>query len=201
MAEPPLSRKDCATVGPLSGVGVVELGFWVAAPSAAGILADWGAEVVKIEPHTGDPMRGIFGALGAREDVNAAFELDNRGKRSIAVDVRRSETKAILHRLLDGADVFVTNLRAPALSRLGLDSRTVLARHPAVVYASISGYGDIGPDSERPAYDVGAFWSRGGLAYGLSTPGQPPPMQRGGLGDHVTGLAAAAGLSAALVAP
>jgi crotonobetainyl-CoA:carnitine CoA-transferase CaiB-like acyl-CoA transferase len=186
--------------GPMSGVTVVELGFWVAAPSAAGILADWGAEVIKIEPPAGDPMRGLLGSLGSRSDINAAFELDNRGKRSICLDVRTPEGIAVALALTDRADAFVSNLRTGALGRLGLDTETLLDRNPRLVYAAISGYGHDGPDADRPAYDVGAFWARGGLAHSMTTLGQPPPMQRGGMGDHLTGLTAAAGVAAALFA-
>src|SRR5262245_12847767 len=184
----------------MSGITVLELGFWVAAPSAAGILADWGAEVIKIEPPAGDPMRGLLVSLGARSDVNAAFELDNRGKRSICLDVRMPQGLAVALGLIDRADVFVSNLRTSALGRLGLDTETLLQRNPRLVYAAISGYGHAGPDADRPAYDVGAFWARGGLAHAMTALGQPPPMQRGGMGDHIAGLAAAAGIVAALFA-
>ncbi len=107
--------------GPLSGVRVVELGFWVAGPSAAGVLADWGAEVVKIEPPTGDPFRGLYMSVsGAEVPANPPFELDNRGKRSIALDLSTAEGQAIADALLDRADVFVTNIRREILERFGL---------------------------------------------------------------------------------
>lgn len=188
--------------GPLAGIKVVELGFWVAGPACAGILADWGAEVVKVEPMTGDPMRGMAHSWKAYfgRDENPPFELDNRGKRSIGLDYGTPDGKAVLLDLIDGADVFVTNLRIPALTRAGLDHATLAARNPRLVYASISGLGLVGPDADRPAYDVGSFWSRAGVAAALTPEGQPLPYQRGGMGDHMTGLAAAGGVMAALFA-
>ena len=115
--------------GPLAGVRVVELGLWLAAPACASILADWGADVVKIEPLGGDPFRGLAWAYGG--DMNPPFELDNRGKRSVAVDLRTEGGQDVLWALLADADVFVTNYRPGGLERLGLDWPTVHARHPA----------------------------------------------------------------------
>jgi crotonobetainyl-CoA:carnitine CoA-transferase CaiB-like acyl-CoA transferase len=187
--------------GPLQGIRVVEVGFWVAGPATAGILADWGAEVVKIEPPpAGDPFRGIFlSAVGIDVPFNPPFELDNRGKRSVAIDLKRDEGRELARRLVDRADVFVTNLRPGALARMGLDYETLAARNPGLVYCSVTGYGVVGPDRDRPAYDIGAFWSRGGAAM-LTPPGHEPPVQRGGMGDHTTAIAAAGAVSAALVA-
>src|SRR5205085_2798100 len=107
---------------------VVELGFWVAGPGAAGILADWGAEVIKIEPPDGDPMRGMFHqAAGLEVDINPPFELDNRGKRSIALNLQHADGRRIALGLLAAADVFVTNVRRPVLQRFGLDYETLHA--------------------------------------------------------------------------
>lgn len=179
---------------------VVEIGVWVAGPSAGGVLADWGADVVKVEPPAGDPFRHIFASVGYTAEMpNPPFALDNRGKRSVVVDLRADEGRDVVERLLGGADVFVTNLRPDALERLGLDPAAVSARHPRLVYASVSGYGLSGPDRDRAGYDVGAFWARTGIARQLAPPDQPPPGIRGGLGDHVTGMAAIAGILAALL--
>jgi crotonobetainyl-CoA:carnitine CoA-transferase CaiB-like acyl-CoA transferase len=184
--------------GPMEGVKVVELGMWVAGPAAAGVLADWGADVVKIEPPDSDPFRAVLS--GIVEDVNPPFELDNRGKRSIGLNLSTEEGRAIAAELLATADVFVTNARPGALARAGLDHETLLARHPRLVYAHVSGYGLEGPERDRAAYDVGAFWSRAGVAAALTPEGQPLPYQRGGMGDHMAGLAAAGAVSAALFA-
>jgi crotonobetainyl-CoA:carnitine CoA-transferase CaiB-like acyl-CoA transferase len=186
-------------VSALQGLRVVELGVWVAGPSTAALLADWGADVVKIEPPQGDPFRQLFGALGYRPSTpNAPFALDNRGKRSIAVDLQAPAGKEVLERLIARADVFVTNLRPGALERLGLEPNDTVARHGHLVYAAITGYGLSGPDRELPAYDVGPFWSRSGMALQLVPPGTPPPPIRGGMGDHATALGAVAAVLAAL---
>jgi crotonobetainyl-CoA:carnitine CoA-transferase CaiB-like acyl-CoA transferase len=183
--------------GALEGVRVVELGVWVAGPGAAGILADWGADVVKIEPPGGDPARTFQRLIGG--DVNAVFELDNRGKRSIALDLATEAGVGIARRLLAEADVFVTNIRASALERLGLGPDAARADHPELVYAIISGYGLDGPDADRAAYDIAAFWARAGIAESLRVPGGPLPFQRGGMGDHSAAMTGAAAVCAALV--
>src|SRR5215216_3230884 len=183
----------------LDGVRVVELTAWVAGPAAAGVMADWGADVVKVEPAGGDPQRHVFGAIGVREQVAVPpFELDNRGKRSIVLDLRAESGHEAMEQLLGRADVFVTNLRVAALARLGLDPVSVRERHPSLIYGIITGYGLEGPDAHRPGYDVGAFWARSTLASSVVPRGQLPPAIRGGLGDHVTGMTLAGGICGAL---
>jgi crotonobetainyl-CoA:carnitine CoA-transferase CaiB-like acyl-CoA transferase len=184
----------------MDGVRVVEIGVWVAGPAAGGILADWGADVVKIEPPTGDPARTFQRMFGADMPNNPVFELDNRSKRSIVVDLSTEAGKAVALDLIDGADVFLTNIRPRALIRAGLDHATLLARNARLIYAIITGYGLEGPDADRAAYDIAAFWSRSGLAHLLTSPGGDPPFQRGGMGDHSVGLSCAAAISAALFA-
>jgi crotonobetainyl-CoA:carnitine CoA-transferase CaiB-like acyl-CoA transferase len=187
--------------GPLEGIKVIELGFWVAGPATGGLLADWGADVVKIEPPTGDPMRGIFmSAVGLDLPINPPFELDNRGKRSMAVDLKTEEGREVVRSLCDEADVFVSNLRPGALERMGLDYETLGGRNEKLVYCSVTGYGIEGPDRDRAAYDLGAFWSRAGVAGMLTLPDGTPPMQRGGMGDHTTAVSASSAICAALVA-
>jgi crotonobetainyl-CoA:carnitine CoA-transferase CaiB-like acyl-CoA transferase len=189
--------------GPLEGVRVVELGVWVAGPAAGGVLADWGADVIKIEPPIGDPARKFGKMLGISNDPDGTsppFEMDNRGKRSIVLDVTADDGRATAHELLSGADVFLTNVRPAALARMGLDFETVAARNPRLVYGLITGYGESGPDADRAAYDVAAFWARAGLAHLLTRPGETPPFQRGGMGDHMAGMTLAAAVCAALVA-
>jgi len=184
----------------LEGIRVVEMGLWVAGPATAGLLADWGAEVVKIEPPGGDPMRAFFRlATGSKVDRNPPFDLDNRGKRSVALDLGVPAAREAAQRIVDRADVFVTNIRPDALERIGFDPATLQARHPRLVYATITGYGRRGHDRDRPGYDVGAFWARSGVADTLTVEGLPPPMIRGGFGDHVTALATASGILAALL--
>ena len=184
--------------GPMEGVRVVELGVWVAGPAAGGILADWGADVVKIEPPLGDPARTFQRMFGADMPNNPVFELDNRSKRSVVVDLHTDEGRALALELIDGADVFLTNIRAAALARIGLDHQTLLARNSRLIYAIITGYGLEGPDADRAAYDIAAFWARSGIAHLLTPPGANPPFQRGGMGDHSVGLSCAGAVSAAL---
>jgi crotonobetainyl-CoA:carnitine CoA-transferase CaiB-like acyl-CoA transferase len=184
--------------GPMEGIKVVEVGMWVAGPAAAGILGDWGADVVKIEPPEGDPFRALLS--GIIEHANPPFELDNRGKRSIGLNLSVAEGRALAAQLVGDADVFVTNARPAALARAGLDHATVSARNPRLVYAHVTGYGLEGPERDRAAYDVGAFWSRAGVAASLVPEGSPLPYQRGGMGDHMAGLATAGAVSAALFA-
>jgi crotonobetainyl-CoA:carnitine CoA-transferase CaiB-like acyl-CoA transferase len=182
----------------LEGIKVVELGMWVAGPAAAAILGDWGAEVVKIEPLDGDPFRGLLATAGLT--ISPPFELDNRNKRSISLNLGREEGRRLAGELVDQADVFVTNARPGALERAGLDYETVSARNPRLVYAHVTGYGLEGDDKDRAAYDVGAFWSRAGVAAALTPEGADLPYQRGGMGDHMAGMAAAGAVSAALLA-
>ena len=186
--------------GPLEGVSVVELGVWVAGPAAGGILADWGADVVKIEPPDGDPARMFGRMLGIEDGSSPPFEMDNRGKRSIVLDVATEDGRATARELLGGADVFLTNVRPAALTRVGLDFESVAARNPTLVYGLITGYGESGPDADRAAFDVAAFWARSGLAHLLTRPGDTPPFQRGGMGDHTAGMTLAGAVCAALVA-
>ncbi|BBY79144.1 CoA transferase [Mycolicibacterium pulveris] len=187
--------------GPLQGIRVVELGVWVAGPAAGGILADWGADVVKIEPPTGDPARAFGRMLGIDDDAaNPPFEMDNRGKRSVVLDVTTEQGRTTALELLCDADVFITNVRPGALRRMGLDFAAVATSNRRLVYGLITGYGETGPDADRAAYDVAAFWARAGLAHLLTRPGQTPPFQRGGMGDHSAGMTLAAAVCAALVA-
>ena len=184
----------------MSDLRVIELGVWVAAPSAAALLADWGADVIKVEPPAGDPMRHVFGSLGIDSDMpNPAFSLDNRGKRSVVLNLRLHEDRERLEDLLASADVFISNLRPDALDGLGLEPDATVARHPRLVYSSISGYGLRGDERDRPTYDIGAFWARSGLSMQMADHQGTPLNARGGIGDHITGLAALAGLLAAVL--
>jgi crotonobetainyl-CoA:carnitine CoA-transferase CaiB-like acyl-CoA transferase len=185
--------------GPMQGVRVVEMAVWVAAPAAAGILCDWGADVIKIEPHEGDPFRGIMAGLGGGMDgTNPMFELDNRGKRSVCLDLRTPDGLALAHRLVSEADVFVSNMRPGALARLGMDEETLRALNPRLIYCQVTGYGPEADERDRAAYDVGAFWSRAGIADLLTPQGHDYPLQRGGMGDHNAGAQAAGAIAAAL---
>jgi crotonobetainyl-CoA:carnitine CoA-transferase CaiB-like acyl-CoA transferase len=183
--------------GPLAGTTVVDLGIWVAGPATAAILADWGADVVKVEPLHGDPMR--HAARMGPEGVNPMFELDNRNKRSLALDVASGAGRTVLHALLATADVLVTNLRPATLASWGLAPDELRARHPHLVVATLTGLGEAGPDRDRPSYDMGGFWARSGLAHAHALDAEPMPM-RSAWGDHMTSMSLAGGICAALAA-
>ncbi|MFE9649217.1 CaiB/BaiF CoA transferase family protein [Streptomyces sp. NPDC006365] len=184
---------------PLEGYSVVELGMWVAAPAAATMLADWGADVVKVEAPTGDPNRYTLKHVGQDIDSEPPFESDNRGKRGIVLDLRSEEGKDVLERLLERADAFVTNLRPGALERLGLAPDELRARHPRLVVGTLTGYGWAGAERDRAGYDVSAFWARPGIAAMLNPAGEPPPGIRPGLGDRMAASNLVAGVLAALL--
>lgn len=187
-------------VGVLAGIRVVELCMWIAGPSAAGIMADWGADVVKVEAATGDPQRNSFAALGYRDDLpNPGFALDNRGKRSIVLDLNTDEGRDAMEKLLATADVFLTNMRPRALETMGFSPEQVHERHPNLVVTTITGYGLDGDEAWRPGYDIGAFWARTGIARDLVPRDGAPIGVRGGLGDHTTGMTAVSGTMAALL--
>ncbi len=184
----------------LANLRVVELGVWVAAPAAAGLLADWGADVIKVEAPAGDPMRNVFGSLGIGDDMpNPAFALENRGKRSVSLNLREPADRKHFEDLLATADVFISNLRPDALDAFDLEPAATVARHPRLVYCSISGYGLQGEERNRPTYDIGAFWARSGLSMQMADQEGNPLNARGGIGDHITGLAALAGLLGAVL--
>lgn len=183
----------------LEGIRVVEYATYMAAPGAGCILRDWGADVVKIEPPGGDPIRLFFRTIGTDYPDNPVFDFDNRGKQSIIIDTSKAEGQALIRELVKDADVFLTNVRPGGLARSGLDYESLKELNPKLVYCSLSGYGLQGPDADRPGFDIASFWSRTGVA-NLTIPkgGEPFPL-RTAFGDHTTSIAAAAGICAALV--
>ncbi|MFW0787057.1 CoA transferase [Gordonia sp. CPCC 206044] len=186
----------------LDGIRVVELAQWVFVPVAGALLADWGADVVRIERLDGDPYRGLATqGIGAdASGVNLSMALANRGKRSVAIDLRTDDGLRILHELLESADVFLTSLRPGALSRLGLDAETVRDRYPTLIYARGNGFGVRGPDADQPGYDSSAFWARGGVGHVLTPAEREYPIsQRGAMGDRNGAMALAFGITTALL--
>jgi crotonobetainyl-CoA:carnitine CoA-transferase CaiB-like acyl-CoA transferase len=183
----------------LEGLKVVEFATYIAAPGAGGIMADWGAEVVKIEPPGGDPIRRFFESIGHVSEANPVFELDNRGKEGMVLDIAKAEGREAMVRLAREADIFLTNVRPAALKRARLDYETLKAENPRLIYCSVTGYGLQGPDQDKPGFDIASFWSRSGVA-GLTTPkGSEPFPIRTGMGDHVTSLATVSAILAAVV--
>jgi crotonobetainyl-CoA:carnitine CoA-transferase CaiB-like acyl-CoA transferase len=174
---------------PLAGLRVVEVANWVAGPAACALFRDMGAEVLKIEPPAGDTLR-LFSMrnLGYDTDLNTAFQIDNRGKRSLVVDLEKPSARGVVERLVRDADVFLTNLTTPRREKYGLTFPALSAVNPRLVYTSLTGYGTTGPDQGRPGFDFAAFWARSGLMASLGEPPSAPPLCRGGQGDHTTAL-------------
>jgi crotonobetainyl-CoA:carnitine CoA-transferase CaiB-like acyl-CoA transferase len=182
----------------LEGLRVVELATYIAAPGAAGIMADWGADVIKVESPEGDPMRRFFDTIGSEQAANPIFELDNRGKRAVVLDIRSDTGREALKALVATADVFLTNVRPAALARAGLGHETLRAANPRLIYCSLTGYGLEGPDADKAGMDVAAFWSRAGVGAITAPKGAEPFPIRTGMGDHVTSLATVSAILAAV---
>ncbi len=191
---------------PLDDVTVVEVDNWMAAPSAGAILADLGATVIKVEPLSGDPMRNNSRPVRLDEDAEPArvaydyqFDVANRGKRSIAVALDTPAGTEIVHRLCQGAEVFLCNLLAHRQERFGLDPTSLLAVNPGLVHATLTGYGTTGPEAWRPGYDVTAFFGRSGIYDAMREgPDGVVPMARPAQGDYTTGLALTTSILSAL---
>ena len=171
---------------PLDGIRVVEVANWLAAPSAAALMRDMGADVIKVEPPEGDAFRRVI--LGLDLPHNYPFELDNRGKRSIVLALDKSGAPALLRRLVASADIFVTNLVQPRRVRFGLTPDDLRVDNPSLIYVSFTGYGTEGPDADRPGFDYTAFWSRSGVWGLMGDVDDPPAACRPGQGDHTTAL-------------
>ena len=182
---------------PLDGIRVIEAANYVAAPSAGALMADLGAEVIKIEPPGGEVMRGVI-PQGTSAPFNFLFELENRGKRSVTVALDADGGPELLLRLLETADVFLTNFMAPRLEKFGLTPEAVFERNRRLVYVSVTGYGLSGPDAARPGFDFSAFWARSGIMSVVGHPEAPPVLSRIAQGDHTTGINALAATLAAL---
>lgn len=189
--------------GPLEGIKVLEIANWVAGPSACAILSELGADVIKVEPpETGDAMRSITtsrrGVVPYTGGVNVAIEQDNRGKRSIAVDLSHPEGQRVVHRLAARSDVLVTNLIPQRRERYRLRYEDLSPHNPRLIYVALTGYGPEGPDRDRPGFDYAAFWARSGIMATLGEPDAPPVQQRPGMGDHATSLAIVSAVAVAL---
>jgi crotonobetainyl-CoA:carnitine CoA-transferase CaiB-like acyl-CoA transferase len=162
------------------------------------VLCDWGADVVKVERPGGDTLRGIFPYVTQKLGWSPTFELDNRGKRSVALDISKPTGKEVLTKLVRTADVFVTNVRKASLAKAGLDYAALRAVNPRLVYAMVTGYGLDGPDAGKPGYDVTAFWARSGVGAMMIPENVDPFMLRSGMGDHTTALATLSAILCAL---
>jgi crotonobetainyl-CoA:carnitine CoA-transferase CaiB-like acyl-CoA transferase len=187
----------------LDGVKVVEVAIYAFVPSAGAALADWGADVVKVEhPETGDPMRGLasYGIKPGDGGVTALWEVFNRGKRSVGININAPEGRKVLMSLIDQADVFITNFMQPARKRLGIDAEQVLARNPRIIYGRGTGQGPLGPDADKGGFDALSYWSRPGVSTASIPPNYDFPIMLPGpaFGDVQSGMHMAGGIAAAL---
>ncbi|MCI1722875.1 MAG: CoA transferase [Lachnospiraceae bacterium] len=182
---------------PLKGIKVVECAFFVAGPSAGMNLADWGAEVIKIEPTFGDPghRRDADGKIEVRDEY---FNVYNRGKKGIAINTKDPRGMAMLHNLLEQADVFLTSYRPGALKKMKLDWETLHAKYPKMVYAAVTGFGDEGPEADSPGFDTVAFWARSGLMQDIVNKGNDVLIPPVAFGDLACGAALAGAVGTAL---
>jgi crotonobetainyl-CoA:carnitine CoA-transferase CaiB-like acyl-CoA transferase len=187
----------------LEGVRVIEVAIYGFVPSAGAALADWGADVIKIEhPETGDPMRGLasYGIRPGDGGVTALWEVFNRGKRSVGININAPEGREIVLQLIDKADVFITNFMQPARRKLGIDVEQVLARNPRIIYGRGTGQGPVGPDADKGGFDALSYWGRPGASTASIPPGYDFPIMLPGpaFGDVQSGMHLAGGVAAAL---
>ena len=173
---------------PLAGIKVVEVASWLAAPSCAALMADMGADVIKVEPPGGDTYRRLYGDMLGDDFVHPCYQFDNRGKRGVCVNLEDPTGRDALYELVRSCDVFITNLTQPRLERYRLTDQDVYALAPQAVYAVLSGYGTQGPDSDRQAFDQTAFWARSGAMSVFGDESSGPALSRGGYGDRITAL-------------
>lgn len=181
----------------LKGIKIVDFTTYAAAPCSVRMLADWGADVIKVEGFSGDPMRAFGANLGDTpytEEENPVWEYENGNKRGISVDLKTEKGMEIMHKLLSEADAFVSNVRAASLDKLGLSYEKLHEKYPKLVVGVISGYGLYGKDAPRPGYGVVAFWAKGGVLIDMSPDGKAPVTAPYATGDHTCGLALASGI-------
>lgn len=192
------------TKKPLEGVKVVEYATFIAAATTGRFLADLGADVIKVEAAKGDPLRYTAPTEGRPSDKwslfheNTTWDLENANKRCVSINTKDPAGKEALFKLLETADVFITNNRVQSLQKNGLDYDSLKEKFPKLVYAMITGYGEFGPDKDLPGFDFTAFFARGGYLESLRQKGTVPMNVVPGLGDHNVGMNLAAGVLAAL---
>jgi crotonobetainyl-CoA:carnitine CoA-transferase CaiB-like acyl-CoA transferase len=189
--------------GTMDGVRVLEVAAWTFVPAAGAVLADWGADVIKVEhPESGDPARGLtVGNVGAKDSSGVSFILEqpNRGKRSIGLDFSTERGRELLLQLAASSDVFLTSFLPGTLARLRLTVEDLREANPRIIIARGTGQGVRGDDADKGGFDSASYWTRGGIAYSLKETGAPfPPIQRPAFGDIVGGQTIAGGIAAAL---
>ena len=187
--------------GPLTGIKVVEVANFLAVPCCAALMADMGADVIKVEPLAGDPYRWMSsdGTYGFEFPINYAFEMDNRGKRGISLDLNKPEASEIVRKLASEADVFVTNLLPRRLEKFGLTYEQISVDNPRLIYLAFSGYGPVGPKKDKLGFDHTAYWASTGLMDLYSQLSSEPIDILNGMGDHTTAPTLLAGVLAAIL--
>ena len=186
---------------PLEGIRIVELGTHIAVPMAARLLADWGAEVVKVESPTGDLWR-MYGeniACPTTEEENPIFCIPNSNKKLISVNMKSPEGMEVIHKLLEKTDVLVSNIRLKALRNLGLDYESLKERYPRLVYLHFTGYGYDGPLAAAPGFDAAAFWAMGSMMTEWAAEGAPPITPSSAFGDAVVASSVLSGVLGGLL--
>jgi formyl-CoA transferase len=168
----------------LEGIKVIDAASYLAGPAAATVMADFGADVIKIEPPSGDGLRLV--SAGYRTDYN--WQMVSRNKRDLCLDLKQEAARKVLHTLIDSADVLILNFREDQIRQFELDYDALLARNPRLIYALVTGYGTVGPDRNRRGFDVTAWWARSGISALLKPFGHAPVFSGGGIGDHATAL-------------
>jgi len=183
------------------GMKVLDVGTWIAAPTAANILADLGADVIKIEqPDVGDAYRNYYQAVVSPEShINYTWALDARNKRSLSLNLKQAEGKAILERLVRDCDVYVTNQPLPMRRALGLTWEDLQPLKDDLIYASLTAYGEEGPERDQEGFDLVAYWARSGLMNQMHHKGTEPVQAMAGMGDHPTGVTLYAAIVTALL--
>jgi len=185
---------------PLKGIKVVDFTGYGAGPMAGKILGDWGAEVIKVESHAGDPSRGSGITLGLRADegANPHFEAKDCNKRSIVINLKTPEGQAIMDKLISQANIFISNFRMKALVKLGLDYETMSAKYPSIIWGHLCGFGLEGPAADNPGFDTVSYWAKSGMLIDFAEGGEAPLTPPFGLGDTVAGCYLASGVAACL---
>ena len=175
----------------LEGIKVIDAASFIAGPSAATIMSDYGAEVIKIEPQSGDSLRNLI--INGRMPIgpeNYCWELTSRNKKSISLNLKDAKAQNILLDLVKEADVFITNMPFPIRKKLKITAEDIMPHNERIIYASLTGYGEVGPDADRTAYDSMAWWARSGLMdFVRPSNNSPVAWSTPGMGDHPTGMA------------
>jgi crotonobetainyl-CoA:carnitine CoA-transferase CaiB-like acyl-CoA transferase len=183
------TESTVTTDNVFSGLKVVDLSSFIAGPAAAVILSDFGADVIKVEPPSGDTWRiGYKVPPQPRAKDNYPWHLNNRNKRGLVLDLKSARAADVVERLVKWADVLVINTPHPARKKLKLTYEDVVGWNPRLIYADVTGYGDKGPDADLPGFDITAYWARSGLLSLTRDAGAPPTLPISGSGDHATAV-------------